>query len=128
MKKIAIFIALIFTAGSMQAQKSSTMVQKGEVITMGKVSATGYKHINFPRKNFIIKRGALANFNALNGEKVVVHDVFTENGDTKIMLKRKNGTNFFRFWTVVEANLEKAIANGELILHKKNNTNAIVRF
>ncbi len=118
MKKIAIFIALVFSVGLMQAQESSTIVEKGEVLTLGKASATGYKHINFPRKNFIIKRGALANFNALNGDKVVVQDVFTENGLTKIILLRKNGNKFFRFWTSVEANLDKAIANGELILHK----------
>ncbi|WP_273568293.1 hypothetical protein [Maribacter halichondriae] len=114
MKKAVIFIVSIFMTVTLMAQESSDFVKKGTVLTLGPVSASGYKHIDFPRKNIIIKRGAIADFNNLEGRKVIVEEVQTENGTTEVVLKRKDGRNFFRFWTTVTTDIEKALAKGEL--------------
>ncbi|WP_373518099.1 hypothetical protein [Pricia sp.] len=116
MRKSALVAAFLFSIGLLSAQENTDIVGEVSVLTLGTVSASGYEHIDFPRKNFIIKRGAIANFNALEGEKVVVEEVRSENGATEVVLQRKDGRNFFRFWHTVEADFEKALAKGELIL------------
>jgi hypothetical protein len=94
------------------------MIDQGTILTLGTVSASGYGHIDFPRKNIIIKRGAIANFNALEGEKVRVKEVRSDNGATEVVLQREDGRNFFRFWPTVTADLEQALKKGELVLPK----------
>lgn len=118
MRKSAILLACLFSIGMLQAQENTDVVKKGTVLTLGTTTASGYQHIDFPRKNVIMKRGAIANFNNLEGRKVVVEDVRTENGTTEVVLKRKDGLNFFRFWPSAQASLDKAIASGELKLPK----------
>jgi len=44
---------------SLLAQENLDVVEKGTVLTLGSVNAAGYQHIDFPRKNIIIKRGQL---------------------------------------------------------------------
>ena len=114
MGKSAIMIAFLFTVGMLQAQTNSSVIEKGTVLTMGKVTASSYQHIDFPRKNIIIKRGGIADFYNLEGRKVLVEDVVTENGKTIVTLKRKDGRNFFRFWPTVSSDIEMALAKGEL--------------
>ncbi|TLP75633.1 hypothetical protein ES765_14940 [Maribacter sp. ACAM166] len=90
------------------------VVENGTILTLGTANAAGYQHIDFPRKNIIIKRGAIANFNNLEGQKVVVTKVSSQNGNTAVTLKRKDGRNFFRFWPTITADFEKALVNKEL--------------
>jgi hypothetical protein len=114
MKKAAIFIVFIFMTITLTAQENIDIVDKGAVLTLGQVSGSSYQHIDFPRKNIIIKRGAIANFNNLQGRKVVVEEVSSLNGKTTVILKRQDGRNFFRFWPTVTADIERALAKGEL--------------
>ena len=127
MRKSAIMVAFLFSIGLLHAQESTEMIQKGAILTLGPPSASGYQHIDFPRKNFIIKRGAIANFNNLEGKKVVVENVRSKNGITEVVLKRKDGRNFFRFWSSVEADFEKALAKGELFLPKSKKKESIAQ-
>jgi len=124
MKKAVILIVSLCMTVTLMAQESGDSVKKGTVLTLGPVSATGYQHINLPKKNFIIKRGAIANFNSLEGQKVMVEEVLTKNGETVVSIKRKDGLNFFRFWPTATTNLERALAKGELKLttEKKKST------
>ncbi len=119
MKKVVIFMlfsAIVTT--SLMAQENSPSLDKGTEFILGEVNAEGYAHIDFPRKNVIIKRGAIANFNALEGLKVEVAEVRSKNNTTEVVLKRKDGLNFFRFWPTVTADVDKAIAQGELKILK----------
>ncbi len=114
MKKAVIFIVHICMTITLTAQKNIDIVEKGTILKLGQVSASSYQYIDFPRKNIIIKRGAIADFNNLEDRKVVVEEVSTLNGKTTVILKRKDGCNFFRFWPTVTSDIEMALAKGEL--------------
>lgn len=119
MKKAVIFIVSIFLTSAMMAQENRSSVQKGAILTLGPVSAVGYQHIDFPRKNIIIKRGAIADFNSLEGRKVIVEKVQVEDGTTIATLRLKDGRDFFRFWPTVTTDIDNAIVKGELKLQKE---------
>ena len=64
----------------------------------------------------IIKRGGIANYKALKGEKVVVTSIKeNEDGSKMIKIKRKNGHRFFGSHPVVAVNYEKALESGEIL-------------
>ena len=104
--------ALLFGGFSAQAQQSD--VREGSTLVLGQADAHGYDHIDFPRKNFIIKRGAIADFNRLQGMEVVVVGQTSRNGETWVTLERADGGKFFRFMPRVEARLDQAMEAGEL--------------
>jgi hypothetical protein len=111
-------IALLFSVSVLNAQdktKNETLVDVGDVFEIGKPKANKYKHIDFPRENFIIKRGGLANYKSAEGATVVVTSVKEKkDGTTKIRIKRKDGGRFFGSHTVIQANYKEAISSGEL--------------
>lgn len=109
---VFLVLALIFSGLSVSAQTSS--VRLGSTLVLGKADANGYDHIQFPRKNFIIKRGAIADFNRLTGMEVIVEDVVERGDATLVTLKRADGGKFFRFFPEVTARLEAALESGEL--------------
>lgn len=97
------------------AQETSHNLRKGDVVILADRKGTAYRHLDFPRKNIIIKRGAIADFNNLIGKKLVVERIeTTTDGITIAVLKRKDGLNFFRFYPRVRADIEKALTEGEL--------------
>ncbi len=113
MKKSFLFLAFLATSLLVSAQNSESTVQEGDILILAAVDGDRYHHINFPRKNIIMKRGAMANYDALVGKKLVVASI-DANNTAKAVLKRKDGKPFFRFFPKVTANVEKAIKSGEL--------------
>ncbi|MDH3323099.1 MAG: hypothetical protein OEM04_08925 [Flavobacteriaceae bacterium] len=115
MKKSIIMLAFLATMQMLYAQETSQVLSEGDIIIMGSPIGSEYQHLDFPRKNTIIKRGAIANFNNLVGEQLVVESIsVNKNRITEAVLKRKNGLNFFRFYPSVTADIEKALAAGEI--------------
>lgn len=116
MKRVIILMTFFIYTGMFYGQENETPIQKGTVLTLGKPSyGLDYRYIDFPKRNIIIKKGAIANFNNLVGKKVKVENViFDKQGTTKTILKRNDGLHFFRFFPIVKADLKKAIAAGEL--------------
>jgi len=114
MKRTLIVIVTMVMTTTLWAQENRNIVEKGTVLTLGPVSASGFQHIDFPRKNFIIKRGGIANFNNLEGRSLVVEEVISKNSGTQVVLKRSDGLDFFGVYRTVKADLEKALAKGEL--------------
>lgn len=114
-------IALVFSVCMLNAQTSinqtPTDVQVGDVFEIGTPETNTYKHINFPRANFIIKRGGIANYKQAEGEKVVVTSIKEKkDGTTLIKIKRADGNRFFGSHTVVSVDFKEALASGELEL------------
>ena len=112
-------IALLFSVSMLSAQSTVnqevTDVKVGDILEIGKPETNTYKHINFPRANFIIKRGGIANYKRAEGEKVVVTAIKEKkDGTTQVKIKRTDGNRFFGSHTVVSADFEKALASGEL--------------
>ena len=89
-------------------------IQVNDVLVIQEPSGADFKHIHFPRKNFIIKRGGIATLTSLNGTKVVVEDVSYKDGATIIILSRMDGRKFFRAFPTVTAKFESALEAGEL--------------
>ncbi len=120
MRKSVFLLTLFLGLGGMlKAQGDGTTFSEGDILVLAEVPGSNYRHIQFPRKNSIIKRGAIANFNGLIGKKLVVARIETDkNGNAQALLKRKDGRNFFRFYPTVKAELSKALQNGELNLEE----------
>ncbi len=116
MKKL-IFIALLSFFGA-QGQENTKEIVVGDILTVGAPSAQYYKYVYFPKTNFIIKKGGIPNYNALIGNRVVVTEVAKQDGYTKVSFKKDDGKKFFNSITTVNANLEKALKEKEILLVK----------
>ncbi len=112
-------VALLFSVGLLNAQSVTDQVvsdvQVGDVFEIGKPQANRYEHIEFPRANFIIKRGGIANYKRAEGKMVVVTAINKKkDGTTEIKIKRKDGGRFFGSHKAVSANFDEALYTGEL--------------
>jgi hypothetical protein len=116
MRNIVFCILFVLTVSIVQAQqKQQVDIQKGAVLTIEAPSASDYQYVKFPRKNFIIKRGGIADMKTVLGKKVEIIDfVYSSNGSTEVTLKRVDGKRFFRKFPTIKAHLEDAIRSGEL--------------
>ena len=62
---------MLFTLSviGLKAQQNGTLGNKdidvGTILKIGKPYSYDYRHIHFPRKNFIIKRGSIANLKSV---------------------------------------------------------------
>ena len=118
MKKYVLASFRVLGSLSINAQdnvNTSATLKVGDVIEIGNPSTSKYKHIKFPRANFIIKRNGVADYKSALGEEVVVTEVETiKEGNTRISVKRKDGRRFFNTVSNVSISLEKAIEANEI--------------
>lgn len=113
-------ITALFSVSMLTAQTSTSEAQSnvevGDIYKIGRPAANQYKHINFPKANFIIKKGGIANYKKVEGNTVIITSVKEQkDGSTKIKMKRTNGTRFFRTHPVVTADYAEAVSSGELL-------------
>ncbi|MGB5227209.1 MAG: hypothetical protein WBN55_03035 [Eudoraea sp.] len=116
-----LFFALLFAVVSIGLNAKDDKyiapqdVQVGDILKIGYPDAPRYKHINFPRPNFIIKRGGIANYKGLPGNKVVVTSVEEKmDGTLVVKIKKVDGGRFFGSHWEVSADLQSALETGEL--------------
>ncbi len=117
MKKLIFFALFSFLCAYGQGQ--ITDIKAGDILTLGNPSSKSYKHINFPKANFIIKKGGIANYKAIAGNRIIITEVNRQDGYTKIIFKREDGVKFFNTKTLASAHLEKAIEKKEILLPKE---------
>lgn len=117
-----LIFALLFAVGSISLNANDANytapqeVQVGDIFRIGDPDAPRYEHINFPRPNFIIKRGGVANYKGLPGNKVVVTAVEEKmDGTLVVKIKRADGGRFFGSHWEVSAELKGALETGELL-------------
>lgn len=121
MVKYMIFMFFFTITGSSQDYliNGADEVQVGDVFEIGMVQNLSYKHIKFPKANFILKRGGVADLKGVVGKKVLVTSVkMNKDGTTKVKIKRKDGKRFFHRFLTVGADFYKAVEAGELIRSK----------
>ncbi len=114
--KKAIFF-LLFTglfSVSISAQNKNTDVNVGSVFTIGEVEQDNYKYINFPKANFVIKKGGIVNYNLIRGKKVEVTSVKKKEKGTLATIKLVSGKRFFGSHKYVTVYIDKAIESNEL--------------
>lgn len=116
MKKYLITIVIILMAiFSINAQETNADVKKGDLLEIIKPSKNEYQHINFPKKNFIIKRGGITSNQLVNGEEVIVTKVTKKkDGSTTIRIKKTDGGRFYKAIPSVTVNFEEAVKSGEI--------------
>ena len=115
MRKSLNFLAFLLCIFTINAQSSIDGIAKGDILVLDEPSGASYSHVNFPRKNIIIKRGAIPNFKAILGKRLIVEAITTnEKGKVIATLRRADGLNFFRFFPKVKADVAKALQAGEL--------------
>ncbi|MFT0714050.1 hypothetical protein [Flagellimonas lutimaris] len=116
MRIIVLAILFVVTTTNINAQSINPQeVKVGDVLEIGRPDATKFKHIDFPRANFIIKKGGIANYKAVVGNKVVVTEVKEKKDGTLVVrIKKADGRRFFNSHPIVEADLKEALESGEL--------------
>ncbi|MFS4468717.1 hypothetical protein [Maribacter sp. 2210JD10-5] len=115
---LTIIILAVFVSHNSISQESESIVKQGDILIISKDSNVPFKHIHFPRKNFILKRGNIANYKNLDGMAVRVEELIN-NSDTKqrATLSPLSRKKFFNSYTTVTADISKAIQSGELVPH-----------
>lgn len=112
MKKYLLFLGLFIAAVNLHAQD----VAVGDAFEIGNPESPQYAHLEFPRANFIIKRGGIANYKSVQGQKVVVSSIKEKKDGTMLVkIKRADGNRFFGSHWQVAVNVEKALESGELL-------------
>ncbi|MFD1315701.1 hypothetical protein [Namhaeicola litoreus] len=116
MKKIFIIFAFVLFALQTNAQEmNNSNVQVGDALIIQKPSTPSFKHIYFPKDNFIIKRGGIVNYDNIYANEVhVVKIVEKKDGSQEVVLQRTDGKKFFKTYNTVRADLTKALESGEL--------------
>lgn len=108
----------IFLSSIMYAQTSNSNIKVGDVFVIGEVENNNYEHIDFPRANFIIKKGGLANYNTIKGEKVQIKSIKEkENGDFVATIELASKKRFFNSHKYVKVNINEAISQKELLVN-----------
>lgn len=116
MRKLIFILLVTFSLAGTRAQNISHPSQIGDTFIIAQPDAKDFEHINFPRANFIIKRGGIANIKSVIGNKVQITGLKeNKDGTTDVILKRVDGKNFYRKFPAVTANLERALEGGELL-------------
>ena len=112
-------IVFLFSVGLLNAQdnvgQAGIDVKVGNAFEIGKSETNKYGHIDFPKANFIIKRGGMENYRPIQGEKVVVTSGSErKDGSTKVKIKRTDGGKFFGSHSMVAASFDDALKTAEL--------------
>lgn len=106
-------LMLIFL--SINAQNNASEINIGDKLVIGELTNGTFQSIKLPRRNFIVKRGGIANYKSLEKTLVVVSSIDKDkNGNTIVELERNNGKRFFNTHKTIKANLKDAIDSGEL--------------
>jgi len=116
MRIIVLAILLVVATTNINAQSVDLQdVKVGDVLEIGRPDTPQFKHIDFPRANFIIKKGGIANYKRVVGRKVVVTDLKQrKDGTVVVKIKKTDGKRFFNSHPVVKADLKNALDSGEL--------------
>ncbi len=109
-------VLVFFVSILMYGQTSTSNFNEGDVFQIGIVNNDNYKHINFPRKNFIIKKGGIVNYKNIKGQKVVVTSVEEKNNGKKIAtIKLLDSRRFFNSHKYVTVDIDEALKSKELL-------------
>jgi uncharacterized protein YajQ (UPF0234 family) len=116
MKKIIIISMMTICVLKLSAQiePDPQAVQKGDILVINQPENQNFQYLNLPNANFIIKKGGIANYKSIAGNRVKVTGFKKDKlGEIEVILKRVDGRRFFSFPTIT-ANLKMAIESGEL--------------
>ncbi len=110
-------VLVLFISVSLYSQDSTSHFNEGNVFQIGNASDINYKHIHFPRANFIIKKGGIANYTNIKGQKVVITSIKEKsNGKQVATIKLTNSRRFFNSHKYITVDIDEAVKNKELLI------------
>lgn len=110
-------LGLMLVFSGINAQNNVSEINVGDNLIVGELTNGTFQYIKLPKRNFIIKRGGIANYNSVENNLVVVSNINKDKkGNTIVELERKNGKRFFNTHKTLKANLYEALDSGELKL------------
>ncbi|APY00168.1 hypothetical protein CLV86_0405 [Lacinutrix venerupis] len=105
-----------FLTNLMFSQTTKLNTEIGDVFVIGDVKNNNYKSIDFPRANFIIKKGGLVNYDDLKGEKVEITSIKeAKDGSVIATIMLASKKKFFNSHKYVKVNINEALNNKELL-------------
>ena len=127
MKRFLLLCLAVCTFQNMHSQNSQNdLVEIGDELIISKMSGQQYQHIDIPRKNFIIKRGGIANMSSIENTAVTVTKV-SNNGNPKITFKKSDGRKFFKAYRTLTADLNGALESGELKIRTESQKDSLAK-
>ena len=112
MRKLLFTACLSVFTMALSAQDTPVI---GDQLIVNSPTGQKYNHVKFPKLNFLVKKGKIANYKSVQGSEVVVSDIKTCNKGTKyVVLEKKDGSKFFGYLKTVKANYDASINSGEL--------------
>ncbi len=117
MKTYVLLLFFSLSIGWANAQQTTyPSVKIGDKFIISEPSSSEYRFVDVPRKNFIIKRGGIADMKTLKNSVVVVTDISGDQSPV-ITFKRVNGIKFFRVYKTLTADLANALDSKELLAY-----------
>lgn len=116
MKNLLIIAVMTFLSfGSYAQETQQAVVSVGDEYVIKEPSTGNFKHLHFPKSNFVRKKGGTPNYKRIFNMKVKVAEVQTQdNGDQLAVLKPADGGKFFNTHPTITADISKALQAGEL--------------
>jgi len=109
-------VLVFFVTAFMYSQNAASQINLGDVFLIGSASGNNYKHINFPRANFIIKKGGIVNYNNIKGKKVKITSIDEKSNGKKVAtIKLVASGKFFNSNEYVTVDIDNAINSKELL-------------
>jgi hypothetical protein len=115
-KHILVAFILIFFSSIVYAQNTKSSINVGDVFTINEVASNDYKHINFPNSNLIIKKGGIASYQHITGEKVEITSMKEKKDGSRVAtIKLTSKKLFFNSHKYITVAIDKAIDQKELV-------------
>lgn len=113
-------IIALFLISITNAQNYTTNLEQnfevGDIFIINNPSEGDFKYIDFPKANFIIKKGGIADFKTVDALEVRIKSMKNFDNKNEVVLERVDDQQFFNRFPTVKANLDGAIAAGELLV------------
>ncbi|RNC83475.1 MAG: dihydroorotase [Winogradskyella sp.] len=111
-KFLATLFFIVFTCISFS---QNTTAKVGDMFTIGETESGQYESIDLPKPNVIIKKGGIANYDNLAGNKVEVVSIKeNKEGRTIATIKMAN-KRFFNSHKFLKVDIAKALETKELL-------------
>lgn len=111
----ALFTLLCMSFALVLSAQEASQVTVGDELTIGKASNADYQFLKLPKRNFVIKRNGVANFDALAGTKVKVTQKIQMENTVWATVERVNGRRFFGIQPSITVRLEDALRSNEVL-------------
>ena len=118
MKNRFLFVICVMSLGLASAYSQSATPREGEELLLKLPESGSFEYLDVPRNNFIMKQGGIVDIEHLDNTIVVVDQVRETRQGTQLVLKRKDGSRFFKSHRYLTASWPEVGESSELLPSK----------